>query len=119
MREIKFRIPVTSYATKKFLYFERWSAHHCCFFLPQGARSNDNVYGEDEQYTGFNDKNGREIYEGDVVANFGRRMGAVFYNQSMTAFWVGAKEWMPLSEYDNGLEVIGNIHENPELLKEE
>lgn len=64
------------------------------------------------QYTGLKDKNGKEIYEGDIVSDT-EIMDEVTFVDGM--FWLNYSE-EPLYHYISVWEVIGNIHENPELL---
>jgi uncharacterized phage protein (TIGR01671 family) len=68
------------------------------------------------EYTGLNDKNGKEIYEGDIVALKGST-GIVKYGKHHPSFFIERNCY--LEKYWDGLEVIGNIYENPELLNKE
>ncbi|MDY7596210.1 YopX family protein [Streptococcus suis] len=70
------------------------------------------------QSTGVFDKNGQEIFEGDVVNIFGEKLSKIYYSDG--AFCVdiligGTPLHAFLSEQ---LEIIGNIHRNPELMEE-
>lgn len=69
------------------------------------------------QYTGLTDKNGVKIFEGDII-RYEDDIGYVIYNGDDARFLVDSPNRYISMDYSNEFEVIGNIHDNPKLLKE-
>lgn len=84
-----------------------------------------------QQYAGIKDKNGVEIYKGDIIGNPNNKEKDNWYVSHHVVEWfdtgfvgkqlcsssrIGLEYW---TRGENGYVVLGNIYENPELLKEE
>lgn len=142
MREIKFRV----WNGKEWLKDEDGSAKYVIdregnvFFMRAGDFEDVvlPVEAEISLYTGLKDKNGKEIYEGDIVKilrktilrYYGEIIGVIKYDKSSLDYKIyncivitpkGEREKWSFTYYFNisdEIEVIGNIYENPELLEE-
>ena len=121
MREIKFR--ARDRESGEWRYHED-SGYDFWYGLDDGQYDSETL----SQYTGLKDKNGKEIYEGDIVqGNFGIPpigvRSVVEYEGS--AFIIKTPKCNPKEvTLRTGIEcldlhIIGNIYENPELLKEQ
>jgi uncharacterized phage protein (TIGR01671 family) len=138
-REIRFRAWDRE---KEAMYFDVQNVYDCA---PEGTDAHFQAFGQFisggkwiefsehqagrfalMQYTGLKDKNGKEIYEGDLLRELNhwpasyttKKHGTVYLPVQFKdgGYFYGEDE--VLSGHDTGhLEVIGNIYENPELLK--
>lgn len=72
------------------------------------------------QYTGLRDKNGKEIYEGDIVDGHSDGLGKIEWQGTGWVYTFDDTNCVGLDEiclwFGNNAKVIGNIYENPELL---
>jgi uncharacterized phage protein (TIGR01671 family) len=141
MREIKFR--AWDNQSKVMMLDYQWfdssnphmgGGHHRNFKFSRNGRSTTSgstasAYHNVMQYTGLKDKNGVEIYEGDIVSLcevWDRGDG--FYDDALAVVeWckefnayrtkeIGQDDWFYLCDHD--LIVIGNIYETPELIEQ-
>lgn len=118
-REIKFRAWEPEYKCMYFNHSVNFGVDGRVFFLERNAQWNEIKEGQLilMQFTGLKDKVGKEIFEGDIVSTGDKTMSVSFdggcyrtkYNQSNYRLY----GWK-----DEILEVVGNIYEHPELLKE-
>ena len=114
MREIKFRA-FWKDTLKPIPYFnDEYSIDAC----------NDEIFIVN-QYTGLKDKNGKEIYEGDILTYYNKYSDKIYtqivkWDQMWAGFglfekdnkWCKESDWVKIAN----IEIIGNIYENPELL---
>lgn len=87
------------------------------------ARSLDGEYDEGdldvfelEQFTGLKDVNGKDIYEGDIVKNERNESHIVSFILHAGCFAIGDYYFKSIGA-GKILEIIGNVHANPELLE--
>ena len=115
MRKIAFR--AWDSEEKNFIYFDAL----------EGILSEcDETYrrrcvGQFEQFTGLHDKNDKEIYEGDILENPDHEEAFVVeYHEGMAGYigWGDDKIAGCYLITGDEIEIIGNIHENPELLND-
>lgn len=125
MREIKFRGKRLD--NGEWVYGDLFRMHGVPYIYPYPAPNGWNDYevipDTIGQFTGQFDDSGKEIYEGDIVANdFGNA-----YIVNMAVEWCTDGYWALheidgddtmhfVADYLKEIELIGNIHDNPELL---
>lgn len=78
------------------------------------------------QFTGLHDKNGKELYEGDIISDMEDEpmVLPVIFDNEYSQFAVDVsyhKDGSSVEDiptcYENGFEIVGNVFENPDLVK--
>jgi uncharacterized phage protein (TIGR01671 family) len=131
MRDIKFR--AWDKKEKKMVFWKGlfWDEEYDCACF-EGEMTKDRTHYELMQYTGLKDEKGKEIYEGDIVKylfsddyageEFLEIKRPIEFREGM--FYPICMRDSSFHDFDDkplvwkDFEVIGNIYENPELLKE-
>ena len=140
-REILFRAKCFgNWRYGSYVHFDKKPTHNCynCNykdFIVTNEEDDEHYYPISElsslgQYTGLKDKNGKKIFEGDIVHlkgdGFGGSEVGVDYHKIVSfnngSFCLSADEGVhfPIDNYFHGLDdwdVIGNVHDNLELIK--
>ena len=125
MREIKFRawlkedkkmanIETMDFTDKSIQYLKRSEIINAYILRREGF---DDV--ELMQYTGLKDKNGKEIYEGDIyhVGDKNIRYLVVWFDSGFEGKQLRSTSYAGLKSWAKDIEILGNIYENPELLE--
>ena len=118
MRQLKFRVWITPWGSdaEPSMHYIPDLHLHSFFHQWELGGCKDAIF---QQYTGLKDKNGKEIYEGDIISG---EFYDTEYHHAETikhevVFNNGAYNIASSNWHKPTLEIIGNIFEAPELLK--
>lgn len=119
MRDIKFR--QFDKCINQFLFFELVNAEIVITNDKVVSFDDDRTDSPIEQYTGLKDVSGNEIYEGDLVAKDSDNFVKTGIVSFIHGCWMVASEdkekYFNLHWHLSQVKVIGNVHQNPELLE--
>lgn len=137
-REIIFRAKCFgNWRYGSYVHFDKKPINDCCNNKYKDFIVTNGVYGEHYypitelsslgQYTGLKDKNGKKIFEGDILYQGAKMLGVVCISarygisiQKKSSTW-SLINFVLDSDFDTGVlsdvEVVGNIYDNPELMK--
>jgi len=115
MRETKFRFRLKELTKEG---YREWFKFYTLDDLVRGGGITTAEIIAKDLFTSLHDKNGKEIYEGDIMERKGNQLKPtltlkVFWNNKVGSFQIG--DWA-IGHVNDPIEVIGNIYENKELL---
>lgn len=130
----RFKFRAWNTLVKEFSYFDKPEMqigtggfdNGLIFPLSENSNLYMGKYSEPQFCTDLKDKNGKLIYEGDIVkinpSGFFDNDRDIFYIKFTDGYRLAYQDWQTLDtigEFSNKLfEIVGNIYENPELLEE-
>jgi len=124
MRDIKFRQPIRN-KQGKFIEWFYWGCIDGEWIQWATQQNGLDTRKESQQFTGFEDKNGRQIYEGDIFPSNSEGIKfykLVFENGGFVLYhnyghWGTIARFIEASKKFNfNLDIVGNIYENPDYL---
>lgn len=102
-------------------YLTNEGIEHLIIEVPRSGSSAQVILETVGQYTGLTDKNGKKIFEGDILSYIEKIETRSKGKETLKGIYEVKFEYCGFSPLDclacNHLEIIGNIHDNPELLK--
>ena len=120
MKELKFRAWDKEFRMMSNIISPFINGQSFFFFDGIGSRAINHEKLIVMQYTGLKDKNGKEIYEGDIIGMNNEAIGAVKWENFTSRFIIDGDGISGLRRDEIktwGWTIIGNIYENPELIE--